>query len=75
VTSFLSGSETALTSPGLGLQVYPLTYQSPMARVSVRLNQRLRFNAGYQHYRYAEKLLPIQNYRAHTGFSSLTWSF
>jgi hypothetical protein len=75
-SSFLfDGSATPLLSPIIGLQVYPLTYQSPMARVSVRLHQRLRFNAGYQYYRYAEKLSPLRNYRAHTGFSSLTWSF
>ena len=24
---------------------------------------------------YGEQILPVQNYRAHTGFSSLSWSF
>lgn len=59
----------------LGFQTYPLTFDSPMARVSVRLHERLRWNAGYQHYGYDERLLPSQNYRAHTGYSSLSWSF
>jgi hypothetical protein len=59
----------------IGFQTFPLTYHSPMGRVSVRLHTRLRLNAGYQHYRYAEEIASIQNYRAHTGFSSLSWSF
>jgi hypothetical protein len=59
----------------LGFQVYPLTFSSPMARVSVRLRQSLRWNAGYQRYGYGEQWLPAQNYRAHTGYTSLSWSF
>ncbi|HYP12569.1 MAG TPA: hypothetical protein VEQ63_01485, partial [Bryobacteraceae bacterium] len=60
----------------LSLVVFPLTYDSPMARVSVRVHQKLRFNAGYQFYRYDEERLPsFQAYRAHTGFTSLLWSF
>ena len=61
--------------PTIGFQVLPLTYESPMLRVSVRLHPRLRLNAGYQYYRYSEDVLQTQNYRAHTGFSSLMWSF
>jgi hypothetical protein len=68
-------SDPGVRTTGIGFQIYPLTYQSPMARVSVRLNNRVRLNAGYQYYRYAESVLAAQNYRAHTGFSSLTWSF
>jgi hypothetical protein len=71
----LEGTPPAPPLPSNGFQVYPLTYQTPLARVSVRLHQRLRLNAGYQHYRYSEDILPTQNYRAHTGFSSLMWSF
>ena len=59
----------------LGYQVYPLTFDSPMGRVSVRLREKLRWNAGYQHYGYDERLLPAQNYQAHTGYTSLSWSF
>ena len=40
----------------LGFQTYPLTFDSPMARVSVRLHEKLRWNAGYQHYGYEERL-------------------
>ncbi|MEJ7607516.1 MAG: hypothetical protein WKF37_14930 [Bryobacteraceae bacterium] len=59
----------------IGFQTYPLAFDSPMARVSVRLHPKLRWNAGYQHYRYAEDAVALQNYRAHTGFTSLTWAF
>lgn len=73
---YLLGTSPAAITPGtLGYQTYPLSFESPMARVSIRLLTRLRWNAGYQHYRYSEELLPIQNYRAHTGFTSLSWSF
>jgi hypothetical protein len=57
------------------VQTFPLRFESPLARVSIRLHTRLRWNFGYQHYRYKEDFLRVQNYRAHTGFSSLSWSF
>jgi hypothetical protein len=56
-------------------QVFPLAYDSPQARLSLRLHNKLRWNAGYQLYRYAEKFVSTQDYRGHTGFTSLTWSF
>jgi hypothetical protein len=59
----------------LGFQTYPLTFDSPMARISIRIHEKLRWNAGYQHYGYDERLLPLQNYQAHTGYTSLSWSF
>lgn len=62
--------------PGnFGYQTYPLTFESPFARFSLRLHSKIRWNAGYQYYRYDEELLSIQNYRAHTGFTSISWSF
>lgn len=60
------------------VQTYPLTYQTPLARVSWRLNERLRFNVGYQYYGYHEEFGLLgynQSYRAHTGYTSLLWSF
>jgi hypothetical protein len=73
---FVPGVVPVALQPGtLAYQVYPLSYESPMARLSIRLHTKIRWNAGYQHYRYAEELLPLQNYRAHTGFTSITWSF
>ncbi len=60
-------------------QTFPLSYQSPLVRLSVRLHDKIRLNVGYQHYNYSEDFQPLlgllQNYRAHTGFTSLMWSF
>jgi hypothetical protein len=59
-------------------QTFPLTYQSPLARVSVRITPKLRWNAGYQFYGYGEQFHLFdhsQNYHAHTGFTSLLWAF
>jgi hypothetical protein len=60
------------------VQTFPLTYQTPLARVSIKLTAKLRYNVGYQYYGYHEEfgLLSVnQNYRAHTGYTSLLWSF
>jgi len=39
----------------------------------------LRWNVAYQYYGYrqdfATRIIPNQGYRAHTGFTSLTWAF
>lgn len=73
---------SAVTDPISGVlvpvQTFPLSFQSPLARVSFKLNDRLRWNVGWQYYRYREDfgLFSIfQNYRANTGYSSLLWSF
>jgi hypothetical protein len=60
------------------VQTFPLTYQTPMIRLSVKLTEKLRYNLGYQYYGYHEEfgLLSVdQSYRAHTGYTSLLWSF
>jgi len=60
------------------VQTFPLNYQSPMARVSVRLRSKLRWNAGWQFYNYHEDFGLFsfyQGYHANTGYSSLTWAF
>jgi hypothetical protein len=69
------GSSEQPLAGSIGFQVYPLTFQSPMARISVLVHNKIRWNAGYQRYAYGEEILPLQNYRAHTGFTSLSWSF
>ena len=62
-------------------QTFPMRFQSPLARLSVKLTNRVRWNAGYQYYGYHEDfftgqgLLPDQAYRAHTGYTSVLWSF
>jgi hypothetical protein len=57
------------------VQVFPMEYDAPLARVSVKLHTKLRWNFGYQFFRYREDLLPLQNYRAHTGYTSVLWTF
>ena len=72
----------ALPSPISSLlysvQTFPLSYQSPLTRISYKVHEKLRFNVGYQYYGYKEDfgLFNINdNYRANTGFASLLWSF
>jgi len=60
------------------VQTFPLWYQSPMARISVRLHEKLRWNFGYQYYGYKEEFglnSVNENFRANTGYTSLLWSF
>ncbi len=54
---------------------FPLTYQSPSARVSVTLHEHLSWNLGWQFYNYGERFVGEQNYHAHVSYSSLRWSF
>jgi hypothetical protein len=56
-------------------QTYPLRFLSPMGRLSVRINQKLRWNVGYQYYGYNAEFYSNLNYHAHTGYTSLLWSF
>jgi hypothetical protein len=60
------------------VQTFPLTYQSPLARVSIRITEKVRWNVGYQFYNYNQQFNPFgfyQNFHANTGFSSILWSF
>jgi len=54
------------------VQTFPLTFQSPMARVSVKINNNVRWNAGYQYYGHRQEFSPNLNYRANTGYTSLS---
>ena len=57
------------------VQTFPMAYQSPVARISVQIHKKLRWNAGYQYYGYRQDFSMAQNFRAHTGFTSLSLSF
>ena len=60
------------------VQTFPLNYQSPLARLSIQLRPKLRWNAGWQFYNYHEDfglLSFYQGYHANTGYTSLTWAF
>jgi len=70
------GRATPGTTAFQAAQTFPLSYESPQARLSLRIRENLRWNVGYQYYRYREDFTTLLgNYRAHTGFSSVLWSF
>jgi hypothetical protein len=70
------GGNLNVTLPSFrAAQTFPLRFASPLARLSIRLNERIRWNAGYQYYGYREDFYSQENYRAHTGYTSLLWSF
>ncbi len=56
-------------------QTFPMSFQSPLARVSVIVTKKLRWNFGYQYYGYREDFYATQNFRANTGYTSVSWSF
>jgi hypothetical protein len=56
-------------------QTFPAAFRSPLARLSVALHTKLRWNFGYQYYGYREEFPGRQGYRAHTAYSSVLWSF
>lgn len=56
-------------------QVFPVAYHSPLARLSVLMHRNVRLNVGWQFYDYSEKFLRLQDYTAHTGYVSLSYSF
>jgi len=74
----LASAATSVAGIFSSAQTFPLTYQTPLVRLSVRLNEKLRWNLGYQYYGYHEQfgLTGLnQGYRANTGYSSLLWAF
>lgn len=71
-----SGSDPGSALPAFReVQTFPVRFLSPLARFSLKLHTNIRFNLGYQYYGYGEILLRDQNYRAHTGFASVLWTF
>lgn len=70
-----AGTASAMLPALLAAETFPVSYQAPSARLSIRLNKRLRWNAGYEYYAYQDKFYLYNNYRASTGYSSLSWSF
>jgi hypothetical protein len=62
------------STPFQAAQTFPLVYQSPLARLSIKINPKLRWNFGYQYYGYGEQFYKTHSFRANTGYSSLSWS-
>jgi len=65
-------------TPGTLINSYPMNFQSPEARVAVKLNRHLDWNFGYAYYNYRENVLVgprPQNYHAHLPYTSLRFYF
>jgi hypothetical protein len=70
-------------TPGTLITSYPMNFQSPEARLAIRLNRHFDWNLGYQYYAYNESNLvntfPAsvrpQNYHAHLPYMSLRLYF
>jgi hypothetical protein len=65
-------------TPGTLIASYPMSFQSPEARLAVKLHQRLDWNVGYQYYNYNESVIVgprPQNYHAHLPYTSLRFYF
>jgi hypothetical protein len=57
---------------------FPMTYQGPLARISFKLTPKAQWNGGWEFYRYNQKFAYYgyqPYYRAHTGYTSLTFTF
>jgi hypothetical protein len=60
------------------VQSFPIAYQTPMGRVSVRITPKVRWNVGWQFYNYNEQFQlfnAYQNFHANTGYTSVLWTF
>ncbi len=66
---------TVLPTQFLAAQTFPLRFLSPQARLSIRINRLIRWNAGYQYYGYHEQFSALQDFRANTGYTSISWAF
>ena len=67
-----------VATPGTLVSSYPMSFQSPEARLAIKLNRRLDWNLGYQYYNYSESELVgprPQNYHAHLPYTSLRLYF
>ena len=65
-------------TPGTLIASYPMSFQSPEARLAIKINKRLDWNLGYQYYNYNESALVgprPQNYHAHLPYTSLRFYF
>lgn len=65
-------------TPGTLINSYPMSFQSPEARLAIKINRRLDWNLGYQYYNYNENASVgprPQNYHAHLPYTSLRFYF
>ena len=61
-------------NPGFLIASYPMSYQSPEARLAIKLTRHIDWNVGYQYYNYNESTVVgprPENYHAHLPYTSL----
>jgi hypothetical protein len=61
-------------NPGTLIASYPMSFQSPEARLAIKISRWLDWNVGYQYYNYNESPLVgprPENYHAHLPYTSL----
>jgi hypothetical protein len=60
------------------VQTFPLNFQTPLVRLTIPITSKIKWNAGYQYYNYHEEFglnSILENYHAHTGYTSLLFAF
>jgi len=84
ITRDTGDGRAALQSPGTvaallsNVQTFPLSFQSPLMRLTIPITDKIKWNAGYQYYGFHQDFSLnsiVQNYHAHTGYTSLLWAF
>jgi len=61
-------------NPGFLIVSYPMSFQSPEARLAIKLTRHIDWNVGYQYFNYNESTLVgprPENYHAHLPYTSL----
>ena len=61
-------------NPGFLIASYPMSFQSPEARLAIKLTRHIDWNVGYQYFNYNESTLVgprPENYHAHLPYTSL----
>ena len=71
-----------LTNPAASflasVNTFPMTYQAPMARLSIRIAPKVQWNGGWEFFRYNQQFAYFgyqPYYRAQTGYTSLSFTF
>jgi hypothetical protein len=54
---------------------YPISFQSPEMRFTMKVNRNIDLNVGYQYYKFEETILNSQNYSAHLPYASVRLYF
>jgi hypothetical protein len=65
-------------NPGFLVASYPMSFQTPEARLAIKVSRWLDWNVGYQYYNYEESEVigpRPQNYHSHMPYTSLRFYF